>query len=126
MHVIIWTTLSFSTTMFSDLRRGVVTSCLAGLLLLTAAARMNILKSNTFYLVFSSILPRVSRGSSVIVICLEFLRDMRFIFIYCIISILEPTKILAFLKSNFATFNRDGRILAMDDNGTIWLWGVAK
>lgn len=28
--------------------------------------------------------------------------------------------------SNFATFNRDGRMLATDDNGTIWLWGIVK
>lgn len=28
--------------------------------------------------------------------------------------------------SNFATFDPAGRILAMDDNGTIWLWGVFR
>ena len=28
--------------------------------------------------------------------------------------------------SNFATFNRERTILAMDDNGTIWLWGIVK
>jgi len=27
-------------------------------------------------------------------------------------------------KSNFATFNPDKTLLAMDDNGTIWLWGI--
>jgi WD40 repeat protein len=28
--------------------------------------------------------------------------------------------------SNFATFNQDRTILALDDNGTIWLWGIFK
>lgn len=28
--------------------------------------------------------------------------------------------------SNFATFNSDGTMLAMDDNGTTWLWGIFK
>lgn len=28
--------------------------------------------------------------------------------------------------SNFATFNQDRTMLAIDDNGTIWLWGIFK
>ena len=28
--------------------------------------------------------------------------------------------------SKFATFNQDGTMLAIDDNGTIWLWGILK